>query len=228
MRQPCSLLTQILAKSGIQFTTFRISQITGGFPNGAWATTDWISVVLKSSLALGVFPAFAGVSDVELSMFFHFRYEHHFVQTMCWLPMHAVAKAIVETAFSHEAPPAALNLFHPRPVLGYDLFSWVRDETAKAIPGPEGYLNIVPITEWLALLAERSEVVDPKLLVSCSSALPTIIDNHQSFSPPTSSGTSCPYWPGVIGPSAKVVATTMRLADGRLSRQRKPKLLVKL
>jgi hypothetical protein len=136
---------------------------------------------------------------------------------MSWLPMHAVAKAIVETAFSHEAPPAALNLFHPRPVPGYDLFLWIRDETAKAIPGPEGYLNIVPLTEWLALLAERSEVVDPKLLVSCSSVFAVIIDDHRSFSPPISSGISCPCLPGVIGPSARVVATRTRLADGRLS-----------
>jgi thioester reductase-like protein len=71
MKQPCSLLAQILAKSGIQFTTFRISQIAGGFPNGAWAITDLISIVLKSSLALGVFPTAAGVSDLEPSVFFN-------------------------------------------------------------------------------------------------------------------------------------------------------------
>ncbi|KAG6906942.1 putative NRPS-like protein biosynthetic cluster [Tephrocybe rancida] len=51
---------RLLDKSGLQFSSFRIGQISGGLPNGAWATSDWLPILVKSSLALGVLPSATG------------------------------------------------------------------------------------------------------------------------------------------------------------------------
>ena len=48
--------------SGLPATSFRIGQITGGAPRGAWSTTDWVPIIVKSSMALGALPEARGVS----------------------------------------------------------------------------------------------------------------------------------------------------------------------
>lgn len=53
---------QLLAESGLQGTSFRIGQMTGGLPNGAWSTTDWVPSLVKSGLKLGALPDAQGVS----------------------------------------------------------------------------------------------------------------------------------------------------------------------
>ncbi|KZP33087.1 hypothetical protein FIBSPDRAFT_943508 [Athelia psychrophila] len=52
---------RILHKSGLQASSFRIGQFSGGIPNRAWATSDWVPSMVKSSLALGALPDAQGV-----------------------------------------------------------------------------------------------------------------------------------------------------------------------
>lgn len=54
----------MIIKSGLRATSLRIGQIAGG-PNGSWATTDWVPIIVKSSIALGAFPISHGVSDTS-------------------------------------------------------------------------------------------------------------------------------------------------------------------
>ncbi|KAF9044701.1 hypothetical protein BDP27DRAFT_1434674 [Rhodocollybia butyracea] len=87
----------ILAKSGLQATSLRIGQITGASaPNGAWATTDWVPITLKSSLSLGILPDAFGV--------------------VSWISMDAVCDALLDIGFSEEPAPIAVNIVHPRPI----------------------------------------------------------------------------------------------------------------
>ena len=55
---------QILTASDLNATSLRIGQLTGGYPNGAWATTDWFPIMIKSSLELGALPTAQGVSSI--------------------------------------------------------------------------------------------------------------------------------------------------------------------
>jgi thioester reductase-like protein len=55
---------QILIASGLNATSLRIGQLTGGHPNGAWATTDWFPIMIKSSLEFGALPTAQGVSGI--------------------------------------------------------------------------------------------------------------------------------------------------------------------
>lgn len=57
------LCSQILELSGLQSTSFRIGQITGGYPNGAWATSDWVPIMVKSSIHMNAIPTERGVSE---------------------------------------------------------------------------------------------------------------------------------------------------------------------
>ncbi|KAG6863133.1 nonribosomal peptide synthetase, partial [Termitomyces sp. T159_Od127] len=66
---------RILAKSGVQFASLRIGQVCGGLPNGAWATSDWLPILVKSSIALGALPRTTGVrrlaSLIVIRIIFH-------------------------------------------------------------------------------------------------------------------------------------------------------------
>ncbi|KAJ7484451.1 putative aminoadipate reductase [Mycena latifolia] len=52
---------QILKKSGLHTTSLRIGQLFGGLPKGAWSTTDWIPILVKTSKTLGHLPLTDGV-----------------------------------------------------------------------------------------------------------------------------------------------------------------------
>ncbi|KDR77645.1 hypothetical protein GALMADRAFT_1326492 [Galerina marginata CBS 339.88] len=125
---------RILSISGIQATSFRIGQISGGQPNGAWAITDWVPILVKSSIALNAFPAMIGVSS--------------------WVPMHGVAQIIIDVALSKSPNPPALNIVHPRPVPFNDLVSaingaLVKERVSSALP-------VVSFREWFSLLEVRA------------------------------------------------------------------------
>ncbi|KAF8190188.1 acetyl-CoA synthetase-like protein [Pholiota molesta] len=125
---------RILSQSGINATSFRIGQIAGGKPNGAWAVTDWVAILVKSSVVLGALPGQIGTSS--------------------WVPMDGVAQSIIDVV-KHKESPRALNIVHPRPVGFNDLMTAVNDGLAT-----EGViankLPILPIQEWFALLEARA------------------------------------------------------------------------
>ena len=47
---------RVLAASGVSFSSMRVGQVCGGQPRGAWATTDWFPILVKTSVALGALP----------------------------------------------------------------------------------------------------------------------------------------------------------------------------
>jgi Male sterility protein len=51
----------------------RIGQITGGI-NGSWNPSEWMGAMVKSSVALGCFPEWKGVSSLFLSGFITSEY----------------------------------------------------------------------------------------------------------------------------------------------------------
>ncbi|KNZ74034.1 Linear gramicidin synthase subunit D [Termitomyces sp. J132] len=124
---------RLLAMSGIQVSSLRIGQISGGLPNGAWATSDWLPILVKSSLALGALPNATGL--------------------ISWLPMHTVSKAILDVAFSSEKFPVAINLVHPRPIQWSEVI-----DALKAVLVKDGFpLRVVSFQEWFSLLEKRSK-----------------------------------------------------------------------
>ncbi|KAF9000304.1 hypothetical protein BDQ17DRAFT_1427303 [Cyathus striatus] len=126
---------RILVNSGLHATSVRMGQISGGLPNGAWATSDWVPILIKSSLALGALPDAPG--------------------TISWLPMDVVAQCILDMVFSSEALPIAVNLVHPRPLSWSRMFSHIRDELLGNLHIEQDSLPLIPFHDWICRLEER-------------------------------------------------------------------------
>ncbi|KAF9238227.1 acetyl-CoA synthetase-like protein [Melanogaster broomeanus] len=126
---------RIIVKSGLHATSLRIGQIAGG-PNGSWATTDWVPIIVKSSIALGALPDANGI--------------------VSWMRAEEVATSVLDITFAIEAPPPALNVVNPR-VLHAIL-------KQKSLGSEE--LPMVPFKDWLALLEKKAEGATSEDLVN--------------------------------------------------------------
>ncbi|KAH7929525.1 putative nonribosomal peptide synthetase [Leucogyrophana mollusca] len=127
---------RLVVKSGLHATSLRIGQIAGG-PNGAWATTDWLPIIVKSSLALGALPKARGL--------------------VSWMPAEGVAAGVLDVAFAKEVPPSALNIVHPRPVSWVDVMEPVRESVVKRKGIKEEDLVFVSFADWFARLEARAQ-----------------------------------------------------------------------
>ncbi|KAJ3994744.1 putative aminoadipate reductase [Lentinula boryana] len=125
---------RILQNSGLHASSFRIGQISGGKPNGAWATSDWLPMIIKSSLALGILPKAIGVAS--------------------WIPLDAVAEAILDVAFAKESPPLTINLVHPYPTTWNSIMEAIRESLTQNKGLSSNALQLVPFNEWYAALRE--------------------------------------------------------------------------
>ncbi|KAJ7489282.1 putative aminoadipate reductase [Mycena latifolia] len=106
---------QILAKSDLNASSLRIGQVCGALPKGAWATSDWVPILVKSGMTLGLLPLADGL--------------------VSWLDFGTVAQAIMDVAFtrmeSSERLPSVLNIVHPRPVSWNFVVGCIRDILLK-------------------------------------------------------------------------------------------------
>jgi thioester reductase-like protein len=127
---------RVLVNSGLPASSFRIGQVTGGAPRGAWSTTDWVPIIVKSSVTIGALPEASGVTS--------------------WLPPHAVSDAMLDVAFAEEEPPIAVNLIHPRPVEWVSLMKPISSALHEKNLTLEPLL-LVPFDEWVASL-EKSAI----------------------------------------------------------------------
>ncbi|KZT18047.1 NAD(P)-binding protein, partial [Neolentinus lepideus HHB14362 ss-1] len=133
---------KVPAEMGIQTSSLRIGQVCGGHPDGAWATTDWVPIFVKSSRALGCLPDAQGVAS--------------------WVPFEIVAKTILSVAFSQERPALSLNVVHPHPVKWSSVVRKIAVSLTKIVDVGKEPLPAVPIREWVALLEKRAAETDEK------------------------------------------------------------------
>ncbi|KAF8192961.1 putative aminoadipate reductase [Pholiota molesta] len=133
---------RILAQSGLKATSFRIGQISGGQPNGAWATSDWVPILVKSSIFMNALPSGAGVTS--------------------WLPMDAVCQTILDVAWSTEAP-AALNVVHPRPIAWNSILSSINDAIVEEGLSPSR-IPVVDFSTWVSSLESHAKDSSPESL----------------------------------------------------------------
>ncbi|KAJ3758360.1 acetyl-CoA synthetase-like protein [Lentinula raphanica] len=124
---------RVLAKSGLNATFFRIGQISGGAPNGAWAMSDWFPLIVQSGLKLNMLPDANGV--------------------ISWIPMDAVADAIVDAGLSKIDPlPLAVNLVHPHPIPWSQMIQDVRKALINDRQLKDDALQLVPFHIWFETL----------------------------------------------------------------------------
>ncbi|EIW83469.1 acetyl-CoA synthetase-like protein [Coniophora puteana RWD-64-598 SS2] len=132
---------KIVAESGLEGTCVRVGQIAGG-PGGIWPTTEWVPIVVKSSVVFGAMPELPG--DVS------------------WIPVNAVASALVHICLKLCSPhddtyiPPVLNLVHPHPAAFLELVEAMRDAVAakKRLLSKDDDLPLVSYDEWLSRLED--------------------------------------------------------------------------
>ncbi|KAE9406882.1 putative aminoadipate reductase [Gymnopus androsaceus JB14] len=128
---------RILAKSGLEATSFRIGQVTGGAPNGAWATSDWVPILVRSSLSIGVLPDAFGV--------------------ISWIPMDAVCNALLDVGFSREPAPIAVNVVHPKPVSWTYVVQNIRAALVEEKHLSSDSLPLVPYHDWVDTVEKHTK-----------------------------------------------------------------------
>jgi len=129
---------RLLVKAGIDACSLRIGQVSGGHPNGAWATTDWVPILVKSSLALGMLPLATGV--------------------VTWTPMDAVSDCIVELIFQNQRLPPALNVVHPRPTGWNMIFKLVDD--ALVLQKNHTPFTFISFQKWFSVLEVHAKAAN--------------------------------------------------------------------
>ncbi|KAJ7077650.1 hypothetical protein B0H15DRAFT_789481 [Mycena belliarum] len=134
---------QILAKSGLDVVCLRIGQISGALPKGAWATTDWLPILVKTSVTLKRLPKANGV--------------------VSWIDFQTVAHAVLDVAFSfttRRPQCSILALVHPRPVAWNFVMTALRNCLISS--SGEKPLPLVEFREWLAELESAATQRGPK------------------------------------------------------------------
>ncbi|KAI0079020.1 acetyl-CoA synthetase-like protein, partial [Panus rudis PR-1116 ss-1] len=122
---------QLLAqarKQGLETTSLRIGQISGSTTSGAWSVTEWLPILVKSSIALKCLP------DANIAV--------------SWIPSDTLSKAILDLVTTDKALPDILNMVHPRPA------SWI--EVFGRIGSALGNLPVVPLKDWFEKLENLS------------------------------------------------------------------------
>ncbi|KAG6815733.1 hypothetical protein H0H87_011868 [Tephrocybe sp. NHM501043] len=139
------VVERMLLYSGLQATSLRVGQISGGRPNGSWPTTEWLPIVVKSSVALGIIPDMGGKHDSSSKLDF---------QVVSWLPADSVAATVLDVAMWRKHLPPVLNVVHPRPV-DYNV---PLNGIVKGIRELLGInLALVPYDQWLTTLEAQAE-----------------------------------------------------------------------
>ncbi|KAF8320368.1 acetyl-CoA synthetase-like protein [Clavulina sp. PMI_390] len=126
------ILDRVRGQTGLSTTSIRLGQLSGSV-NGAWSTSGWFPILLKSSLALRCLPDSPGI--------------------VSWIPVDVAATAVLDAALT-ETPQSVLHIYHPRPI------SWkkILEEAATALPSVSAKgsaLPLIPFPEWLARLEEK-------------------------------------------------------------------------
>ncbi|KAF8971811.1 hypothetical protein BDZ97DRAFT_1913708 [Flammula alnicola] len=122
----------ILATSGLNTTSLRIGQITGSHASGAWATTDWVPILVKSSLALGALPTTDGM--------------------VSWIPVNAVSDCIQDLLSYADRYPPALNIIHPNPVEWNSTMRHIKEALERK---RKVSLPFLSFQEWVVMLGNR-------------------------------------------------------------------------
>ncbi|KAJ6492294.1 putative aminoadipate reductase [Mycena sanguinolenta] len=127
----------ILAKSGLDVTCLRIGQVCGALPTGAWNISQWVPILVKTSIALGQLPLASGINIFSP-------------------PPETVAKAIVDVAFSRshngECLPLVLHLVHPQRAVSWNfVMNCIHDALSQPKNGAK-YLKLVSFADWYAAL----------------------------------------------------------------------------
>jgi hypothetical protein len=126
--------------------------------------TDWVPILVRSSVSLGCLPDAFSV--------------------MSWISPEAVTATIIDVALGADTPERVLNVAHPRPIEWSSMMGSVADELVRH-GITKGHLPLVETSGWFAKLSETSEGADEARLkhIVCILLLSSASLAHLTFQP---------------------------------------------
>ncbi|TCD65346.1 putative NRPS-like protein biosynthetic cluster [Steccherinum ochraceum] len=118
-------ILSIASKQGLSSISLRIGQISGAQKTGSWNVTDWVPIIVKSSVKLGCIPTLDGDASFML------------MDTV----VHTVTDIML--TLRKQTPPEIVNVVHPHPVSWNKLFEGINEALTER-------LEMVPFQEWLS------------------------------------------------------------------------------
>ncbi|THH29272.1 hypothetical protein EUX98_g4926 [Antrodiella citrinella] len=112
----------LASEKGLAATSLRIGQISGASKSGSWAVSDWVPIIVISSVKLKCLPALDG--DVA------------------WMLVDTVCHTITDMMLS-EGSPEVVNVVHPHPVPWNEMFEGINEALSERLP-------IIPFHGWLS------------------------------------------------------------------------------
>jgi len=126
------IMLAAVEQGGLRTTIWRVGQLAGSEHNGAWNTTDWLPMLVKSGETLKVLPSLPG--------------------SISWLPSDKAAQSILDAMHGFAMSPSGvseyLHLVHPNPVQWDDILNPLAAEMS---------CTLVPFSKWLNALEEAAE-----------------------------------------------------------------------
>ncbi|GJF00095.1 acetyl-CoA synthetase-like protein [Phanerochaete sordida] len=117
-------------EKGVHATAVRMGQACGPKATGAWGTTEWFPILVKTSVALGCLPALHGPVN--------------------WMPLDAIGAAYVDWVLAPDELPPLVNVVHPRPTTWDVVLRGLRAELGERV-------RAVPVQEWAAQLEAHAK-----------------------------------------------------------------------
>ncbi|QRV80576.1 AMP binding enzyme [Ceratobasidium sp. AG-Ba] len=120
--------------AGLETCIVRLGQLTGDKQSGSWAPTDWVPLIVASSLAVGCLPDAVGAA--------------------LWIPLDVAAGTIVDACACRESHlPPVIHCAHPRPTSWSDVMSMFGHALQPLSNRP---LPLIPFSRWNSRVAEAA------------------------------------------------------------------------
>ncbi|KAH8102917.1 hypothetical protein BXZ70DRAFT_1057354, partial [Cristinia sonorae] len=110
------------ARHGLSASSARVGQICGSTSTGDWNTSEWVPILVKTSLAMGYVPELKG--------------------TVSWLPIDITSRTIIEALLSNKSLPEVFNVAHPRRASWHDIITTINGVAGKS-------MHVIPLKLWV-------------------------------------------------------------------------------
>ncbi|GJE96032.1 acetyl-CoA synthetase-like protein [Phanerochaete sordida] len=125
--------------NGVSATCVRMGQACGSRLTGAWGTSEWLPIMVKSSRVLGCLPVIPG--------------------PVAWVPLDIIGQAYLDLVLADEPLPLLVNLVHTRPSNWDTIVRGLKEGLQEDIP-------VVSLDEWVGKLEQLSSSATEKDLTN--------------------------------------------------------------
>lgn len=104
---------QIIGASGLNVSALRFTQICGRLSSRQWSATEWLPIIVSTSIKMGALPILSGVSFLNFAILYAVL--TGLLKLCPFVPLDVAAQCVHDVAFSCTTLPIVLNFPRLRP-----------------------------------------------------------------------------------------------------------------